>query len=121
MVLPLLMAGLAVAAGRRPRLQRAMSISTLVVTTVGAAVLLVRGRRTAAPRWCSSAAGRRRRGSAWWATGSRCCCCVTSQVVLLAVLLYAVGQGIADGHAGGTLAVFHPVYLVLAAGVSLAS
>jgi multicomponent Na+:H+ antiporter subunit D len=44
---------------------------------------------------------------------------VVSASVLLAVLLYAIGQGVADGRRS-TLAVFHPCYLVLAAGISMA-
>ncbi|MBW3612291.1 MAG: hypothetical protein KY392_00360, partial [Chloroflexi bacterium] len=39
--------------------------------------------------------------------------------VLLAVLGYAIGQGVADGRATAP-AVFHPCYLVLAAGIAMA-
>lgn len=43
---------------------------------------------------------------------------VISSAVSLAVLVYASGQGAADGEEGGPLSVFHPTYLILAAGVS---
>jgi len=45
---------------------------------------------------------------------------VVSAAVLLAVLVYAIGQGVADDLRDVPVAVFHPCYLVLAAGISLA-
>jgi multicomponent Na+:H+ antiporter subunit D len=45
---------------------------------------------------------------------------VVSAAVLLAVLVYAIGQGAADDVRDVPVAVFHPCYLVLAAGISLA-
>ena len=45
---------------------------------------------------------------------------VVSQIVIACVLVYAAGQGDADGDGKGAVAVFHPAYLVLSAGVSLA-
>ncbi len=42
---------------------------------------------------------------------------VISSVVLLGVLLYSVGQGIADGDKDTPLSIFHPTYLILAAGL----
>ncbi|MBW4093986.1 MAG: Na+/H+ antiporter subunit D [Acidobacteria bacterium] len=43
---------------------------------------------------------------------------VVSSVVSLAVLVYATGQGAADGDAAGPISIFHPAYLLLVAGVS---
>ncbi|WP_285727510.1 Na+/H+ antiporter subunit D [Psychromicrobium xiongbiense] len=43
---------------------------------------------------------------------------VVSSVVGLAVLIYATGQGAADGDAEGPVSIFHPTYLILMAGVS---
>ena len=43
---------------------------------------------------------------------------VVSTCVSLAVLLYATGQGMADGDEDGPVSVFHPTYLILVAGVS---
>jgi multicomponent Na+:H+ antiporter subunit D len=45
---------------------------------------------------------------------------VVSAAVLLAVLVYAIGQGVADPGRSVPVAVFHPCYLVLAAGIALA-
>jgi multicomponent Na+:H+ antiporter subunit D len=118
-VLPLLGAGLTLLAARRPQLQRLLSL--LVVTAVLAAsvallvvvdrdgVQVVQAGGWAAPAGISLVADRL---SALLLT--------VSAAVLLAVLLYAIGQGTADGQRGGPLAVFHPCYLVLSAGIALA-
>ena len=117
-VLPLLGAGLSIAFARRQRLQRALSLVTLtsvlaaagvllhVADTEGAAVVQLGG--WAAPAGISLVADR-----------LSALLLVVSAAVLLAVLLYAIGQGVADGRRS-TLAVFHPCYLVLAAGISMA-
>jgi multicomponent Na+:H+ antiporter subunit D len=42
---------------------------------------------------------------------------VVSSVVLLAVLLFSVGQGAADGDEETPVSIFHPSYLILAAGI----
>ena len=42
---------------------------------------------------------------------------VVSSVVLLAVLLFSVGQGAADGDDDTPVSIFHPSYLILAAGI----
>ncbi|MGO1316862.1 MAG: Na+/H+ antiporter subunit D [Cellulomonadaceae bacterium] len=41
-----------------------------------------------------------------------------SSAVLLCVLIYSLAQGVADGSDEAPLAIYHPTYLVLAAGVS---
>ncbi len=43
---------------------------------------------------------------------------VVSTVVSLAVLVYATGQGMADGDEDAPVSIFHPTYLILVAGVS---
>jgi multicomponent Na+:H+ antiporter subunit D len=43
---------------------------------------------------------------------------VVSSTVSLAVLIYAVGQGLADGDEEGPISIFHPTFLILIAGVS---
>lgn len=42
---------------------------------------------------------------------------VVSAAVLLAVLLFSVGQGMADGDSETPVSIYHPTYLILAAGV----
>jgi multicomponent Na+:H+ antiporter subunit D len=117
--LPLAGAGLSVLVARRPALQRLLTV--LVVTAVLAASIallvlvdsggtqVVQAGGWAAPAGISLVADRL---SALLLT--------VSAAVLLAVLLYAIGQGVAEGSRGGPLAVFHPCYLVLAAGIALA-
>ena len=43
---------------------------------------------------------------------------VVSSAVSLAVLVYATGQGMADGDRDAPVSIFHPTYLILVAGVS---
>ncbi|MEO5780120.1 MULTISPECIES: Na+/H+ antiporter subunit D [Arthrobacter] len=43
---------------------------------------------------------------------------VVSSTVSLAVLVYATGQGMADGDEDAPVSIFHPTYLILVAGVS---
>ncbi|WP_105566787.1 Na+/H+ antiporter subunit D [Microbacterium halophytorum] len=40
-----------------------------------------------------------------------------SSIVLLAVLLFSIGQGAADGDEDTPVSIFHPTYLILAAGI----
>ena len=117
-VLPLLAAGLSVVVGRHQRLQRALSVLTLtagvavagrllfVADTDGPAVVQLGG--WAAPAGISLVGDR-----------LSTLLLLVSSLVLLAVLLYAIGQGAADGRRT-TVAVFHPCYLVLAAGIAMA-
>ena len=117
-VLPLVAAGLSIALGRRPLLQRLLSLLTLLVTTGTACVLLATADRDGAQvvqagGWAAPA------GISLVADRLSTLLLVVSQLVLLAVLVYAVGQGVADGDREPR-ASFHPCYLVLAAGIALA-
>ncbi len=117
-VLPLLAAGLSVLLARRQVVQRVLSLLTLVVLvatsgtllhladTDGTAVVQLGG--WAAPYGISLVADR-----------LSALLLLVSSMVLLAVLVYAIGQGVSDGRRS-TLAVFHPCYLVLAAGIAMA-
>ena len=117
-VLPLLAAGMSILLARWQRVQRLMSVLTLAAVVVTASVLLhladsdgtsvVQLGGWAAPAGISLVADR-----------LSSLLLVVSSSVLLAVLLYAIGQGASDGRRS-TLAVFHPCYLVLAAGISMA-
>ncbi|NYD66936.1 Na+/H+ antiporter subunit D [Agromyces atrinae] len=42
---------------------------------------------------------------------------VISSIILLGVLLYSVGQGVADRHRETPVSIYHPTYLILSAGV----
>ena len=117
-VLPLVAAGLSIVLGRRPLLQRLLSVLTLLVTAAVSCVLLAVADRDGtqvvqAGGWAAPA------GISLVADRLSTLLLVVSQLVLLAVLVYAVGQGVADG-ARTPRAAFHPCYLVLGAGIALA-
>ena len=117
-VLPLLAAALNVVLSRYQSVQRVVSVATLTGVLVTAGLLLARADESgplvvqlggwAAPAGISLVADR-----------LSALLLVVSAAVLLAVLLYAIGQGVADGRRS-PLAVFHPCYLVLSAGIALA-
>ncbi|MEZ0163168.1 Na+/H+ antiporter subunit D [Kineococcus sp. LSe6-4] len=117
-VLPLSAAGLTLALARRPRAQRTISVtalSTVVAAAVAMLVLTDRGNGTysiAVGGWPS------RLGIPLVADRLSTLMLVVSSVVTLAVLLYSLAQGVADGEEGAPVSIYHPTYLVLSAGVS---
>ncbi len=117
-VLPLLAAGSSVLLARRQVLQRTLSVLTLValVATAGTLLHLVDSDGTAVVQLGGWAAPY---GISLVADRLSALLLLVSAMVLLAVLVYAIGQGVADGRRS-TLAVFHPCYLVLAAGIAMA-
>ena len=117
-VLPLLTAGLSIALGRHQRLQRLLSVLTLVAVAVVAAVLL-RSADTTGPAVVQLGGWAAPAGISLVADRLSALLLLVSALVLLAVLLYAIGQGSADGRRSA-VAVFHPCYLVLAAGIAMA-
>ncbi len=117
-VLPLLAAALNVVLSRYQVLQRVVSLLTLAGVLTTAVALLVRADGTGPEvvqvgGWAAPA------GISLVADRLSTLLLVVSAAVLLVVLLYAIGQGVADGRRT-PLAVFHPCYLVLAAGIALA-
>ena len=116
--LPLLAAGGSVLLSRSQRTQRVLSVLTLSSVVVVAAVLLVAADRDGATvvqlgGWAAPA------GISLVADRLSALLMLVSASVLLVVMLYAIGQGAADGRRS-TLAVFHPCYLVLGAGIAMA-
>ncbi|MFE9252688.1 Na+/H+ antiporter subunit D [Streptomyces sp. NPDC007088] len=117
-LLPLCVTGLKLAIGPRlHRLQRLISVAVLGAVLVLAVVLLVEADRTgplavnlgdfAPPLGITLVADRL----------SGLMLTVSSAVTLL-VLVYSLGQGMADRDDETPLGVFHPAYLILVAGVS---
>jgi multicomponent Na+:H+ antiporter subunit D len=118
-VLPLLAASVSMLAARRPNVQRALSLLSLAGLLAASVALLVAVDRDGTQvvqlgGWAAPA------GISLVADRLSALLLVVSSAVLLAVLGYAVGQGVADGRRTGPLAVFHPCYLVLAAGIAMA-
>lgn len=115
-VMPLFAAGLTLALYRHPRAQRVISVvalSLMVAVGVGLLFLADSGPVVvdiggwAAPVGIDLVADRL---SSLMLT--------VSSVVMLCVLLYSLGQGITDGDEAAPVSIYHPTYLVLAAGVS---
>jgi multicomponent Na+:H+ antiporter subunit D len=115
-LIPLIAAALTVIFGRQPRLQVAISSTALTATVVisavqlwlidlnGPAVVAVGG--WAAP-W----------GIALVVDRLSAIMLLISAIMLLGVLIYSIGQGVADRHRETPVSIFHPSYLILSAGV----
>ena len=124
--LPVLISLIAAAAtmfaGRRPRLQRAITLAALsAVVAVCAALLYLADRQgTIAVHvggWAQSVAGMGPLGITLVVDRLSALMMVVSSIVLLAVVFYAIGQGIRDGDERQPVSIFLPTYLVLSAGV----
>lgn len=116
-VLPFLGAALAFVLIRHPRAQRRVSLGTITITLLLEVWLL-------AFVWNSGPVAVQLGGWAppfgivMVADQFSALLLVISSAVSLAVLVYATGQGAADGEESGPVSVFHPTYLILVAGVS---
>ncbi|WP_420753346.1 Na+/H+ antiporter subunit D [Rhodococcus sp. O3] len=118
-LIPLLAAATTLILGRRPRAQRYVTVAaltgSLLVTGLllfladrdGIAVLQIGGWE--APMGISLVVDR-----------LAALMLVVSGIVLLAVMLFAVGQGIHDGNEQQPVSIFLPTYLALTAGVNIA-
>jgi multicomponent Na+:H+ antiporter subunit D len=114
--LPLLGAAVALIFGRRRRVQVWVSIVTLTAVLVIASVLLVYV-DAHAPLAVAVAGWPVPFGIVLYVDTLAALLVVISSIVLLAVLLFSVGQGAADGDEDTPVSIFHPSYLILAAGI----
>jgi multicomponent Na+:H+ antiporter subunit D len=115
--LPLLGAAIALIAGRHRHTQIVVSIVTLTCVLVISAVLLVAVDVRGEPIAVSVGGWPIPFGIVLYVDGLAALLVLVSSIVLLAVLLYSVGQGAADGDDDTPVSIFHPTYLVLAAGI----
>lgn len=115
--LPLLGAAVALIAGRHRKTQVAVSVVTLTVVLGIAAVLLVVVDAGDAPIAVSVGNWPIPFGIVLYVDRLAALLVVVSSIVLLAVLLFSVGQGAADGDDDTPVSIFHPSYLILAAGI----
>jgi multicomponent Na+:H+ antiporter subunit D len=115
--LPLLGAAIALIAGRHRKTQVAVSVVTLTVVCGIAAVLLVAVDAGGVPIAVSVGGWPVPFGIVLYVDRLAALLVVVSSVVLLAVLLFSVGQGAADGDDDTPVSIFHPSYLILAAGI----
>jgi multicomponent Na+:H+ antiporter subunit D len=114
---PLVGAGLTLAFSRRPRIQRLITVVVLTVVLVVAVALLVATNAngiivTSVGGWGAPI------GIPLVVDRLSALMLLVSSLVILCVLLYSLAQGVADGDEGAPLAIYHPTYLVLAAGVA---
>ncbi len=116
-VIPLLAAGFALAFGRRPRIQAVISM-TAVTAVFAASVALMVIAHTQGPQVVNVGAWGAPVGISLVVDRLSALMLAVSAVVLLGVLIYSLAQGLADGPEEAPLTIFHPTYLVLAAGVA---
>ncbi|WP_243075978.1 Na+/H+ antiporter subunit D [Microbacterium sp. SS28] len=115
--LPLLGAALALIAGRHRRIQVGVSIATLSLVLVIAAILLYVVDTGGVPLAVSVGGWPVPFGIVLYVDRLAALLVVVSSIVLLAVLLFSVSQGAADGDDDTPVSIFHPSYLILAAGI----
>ncbi|MFC5142188.1 Na+/H+ antiporter subunit D [Actinomycetospora rhizophila] len=116
-LLPLLGAGATLVLSRRPTLQRALSVAVLAVVVVIAAMLLVAAVQNG-PIVVTLGSWPVPLGITLVVDPLSALMLLTSMSVTLAVLVYAIGQGVYDRDEATPITIFHPTYLVLAAGVA---
>ncbi|QIX51710.1 Na+/H+ antiporter subunit D [Rhodococcus sp. DMU1] len=115
-LIPMLAAAATLILGRRPRAQRAVTLVALVAVLVVSGLLLYLADRDGIAvmqvgGWDSPI------GISLVVDRLAALMLVVSAIVLLAVMLYAVGQGIHDGNDQQPVSIFLPTYLALTAGV----
>ncbi|MFC4554616.1 Na+/H+ antiporter subunit D [Georgenia faecalis] len=115
-LIPLIGAGLALAFARYPRAQRVISLVSLTTVLAIAVVLLVAVND--GPLVLDIGGWAAPVGITLVADRLSALMLAVSVTVTLAVLVYSLAQGAADGDQGAPLTIFHPTYLVLSAGVS---
>jgi multicomponent Na+:H+ antiporter subunit D len=115
-LLPLLGAATALILGRHRRAQMAVSVSVLSAVVAIAAVLLV-AVDTSGPAVVYIGGWDAPWGITLVVDRLSAIMLMISSIMLLVVLVYAVGQGIADRHRETPVSIFHPSYLILSAGV----
>jgi len=115
-MLPLLGAASALILGKRPHLQRIVAIGTLAAVLVISVVLLFVV-DDSAPLVVEVGGWQAPFGIVLVVDRLAALMLVVSALVLLAVLIYSVGQGLADGDSETPVSIYFPTYLILAAGV----
>jgi len=113
---PLLGAALALIFGRRRRLQIGVALASLA-TVLALSLVLLQAVDAGAPLAVAVGGWPVPFGIVLYFDRLSALLVVVSCVVLLAVLLFSIGQGMADGDAETPVSIFNPSYLILAAGI----
>ncbi len=116
-IIPLVGAAITLILGRYPRVQIAISVSALTAVTVAAGVLLAVVDSTGEPIVVKVGGWEPPFGIVLVVDRLSAIMVVVSALMLLGVLIFAVGQGIADRDRDTPVSIFHPTYLILAAGL----
>jgi multicomponent Na+:H+ antiporter subunit D len=116
-IIPLVGAAITLILGRYPRLQIAISVLALTAVTAAAAVLLVVVDSTGRAAVVKVGGWEPPFGIVLVVDRLSAIMVVVSALVLLGVLVFAVGQGLADRDRDTPVSIFHPTYLILAAGL----
>lgn len=116
-VMPLFGAALTLVLARRPHAQRTVSVIVLAATLAVAVALLVLTRQ-GGPLVVYVGGWPAPVGIVLVADQLAALMLVVSAAVTLCVLIYSIGEGQADGDEGTPVAIYHPTYLVLTAGVT---
>ncbi|RRD44383.1 Na+/H+ antiporter subunit D [Buchananella hordeovulneris] len=115
-LIPLLSAGLVLALSHLPRLQQVISVAALTASLVSAVTMLFAVGQ--GPLVLDIGGWAAPVGITLVADRLSVLMLVVSVAVTLGVLIYAIGQGLADGAKRAPVAIFHPTFLLLSAGVS---
>lgn len=116
-LVPLIGAGLAMILGRRPRAQRVVSTTALLIVVAVAATLLVLSDRDG-PLVLWIGAWPEPLGIALVADRLSSLMLLVSSIVTVTVLVFSMGQGLEERQRETPISIYHPTFLVLAAGVS---
>jgi len=115
-LLPLLGAAAALIFGRRPGLQRLLTVIVLAAVLAVSIVLLV-AVDAGGPLVVELGGWQAPFGIVLVVDRLSALMLVVSATVLLAVLVFSVGQGLADGDHETPVSIYYPTYLILATGV----
>ena len=124
-LIPTLAAAVTLFAGRTPRLQRSIAVAALAAVVAVCAALVYLADRDGTlvvhvGGWSQSVPGMGPLGITLVVDRLSSLMLLVSAIVLLAVVFYAIGQGIRDGDERQPVSIFLPTYLVLSAGVCTA-
>ena len=114
--IPLLGAAITLVFGRSPRLQVFVTVASLAAVAVIAAVMLIAVDQ-GAPLAVSVGGWPVPFGIVLYVDRLAALLVLISSIVLVAVLLFSIGQGAADGADETPISIFNPSYLILAAGI----
>lgn len=118
-LIPLLGAAGALILGRRARAQRAVTVAALTAV-LGVSIALLVVVDAGGPLTMNVGGWQAPFGIVLVVDRLSALLLVVSAVVLLAVMLFSIGQNVADGDDDTPVSIYHPAYLILAAGVCTA-